>query len=184
MNLLDSFGKRLDLAHTPKESTMSNMLLGPLHYQVMRDGLFFHEKRLTYVAGGALNNRDKIIRFVRDLAAMNAIAYNSRYGENCRAPALRGAVVYQPSLMQMYKNLTCFMYQADYGDTVRLHPKTSQIFKELLSEIADIIIHDMVEYQEAPWSAENNKDAFEKIQVKTDPRTTRLKTIYKTAKRF
>lgn len=163
---------------------MSTWLLGTLQFQVIRDGLYANPDLCRYVNNGALNTEEKIQTFVRGLCAMNAAAFNYNYeGQNRRAPALVGAVVYKPTLMQMYKALTCVMYQCNHDEVLPKFPKIVETYKDLMIDLAFHLLEPTAAWNDAEWSIAD-KSKIPKLPVNTNPQTKRLKTILRTVKRI
>lgn len=162
---------------------MSTWLLGTLQFQVIRDGLYADPELCRYVGNGDLNTQEKIMKFVRGLAALNSAAYNYANEATSRAPAVVGAVVYKPTRMQLYKALTCVMYQCNHDEVLPKFPKVVQTYKALMLDLGYHMLSITSEWNNAQWDI-MDKSRIPKLPVNTNPRTVRLKSILKTAKRF
>lgn len=138
------------LAH--KEQHMSSWLLPQRHLQVIRDGLLARIESMRCIECGALDSREKIDAFVRKLSKMNAAGYNHRYsGPQMRAQNLPSSVRYLPSDMQLYKALSCLVYQASEGNTLDNHSDVVRLVRQVQFILMDEVICKTKEWEDAEW---------------------------------
>jgi len=88
-------------------------------------------------------------KFARELHRMNVSAVNQRYDETNEDATFWYRFELPPSLVQVYKSLTCFMYQCSEGDVPE-----RELFKkmeEVQRDLAHRIVSELPEYDRAAW---------------------------------
>jgi len=102
--------------------------------------------------GFNLSHRESAEMLCHELYNLNYQAVNVRYEENNQhlATAFEFIPHGAPLRIQVYKSLSCLLYQCCEGDI----PETSQLYKtlrEVKHIIAENIVCDLSEYDKAKW---------------------------------
>ena len=89
-------------------------------------------------------------RLIKEMALLNRLGVNERYGEKALEKEVRFIDDFAPSLVQAYKSLGCFLYQCAEGD-IPDENDLYKMFNEIYHQMAHVLARTLPEYDQAKW---------------------------------
>ena len=134
-----------------EEKTLNN-IVSFLDYDTRfsnQSGCYGSLGKVMKKAGYDLNFAEHKDRLIKEMAWMNRAAVNARYEEEKHEEYLSYQDTFPPSRIQAYKSLCCYLYQCCEGDVP--DQPLYKAFREIRSDLAEVIVSDLPEYNEANW---------------------------------